>query len=124
MRGESSKQSSMLVLRSPETMVPKEHPIRAVKALADAALRAMSAKFDEMYAERGRASTPPEWLLKGSLLMALYSVRSERLFCEQLGYNMLFRWFLDMDMTEAPFDHSTFSKNRERLMEHMVAHEF
>jgi transposase len=124
MRGESSKQSSMLVLRSPETMVPKDHPIRAVKALADAALRAMSATFDEMYATKGRASTPPEWLLKGSLLMALYSVRSERLFCEQLGYNMLFRWFLDMDMTEAPFDHSTFSKNRERLMEHAVAHEF
>jgi transposase len=91
---------------------------------ADAALRAMSPKFDEMHAANGRASTPPEWLLKGSLLMALNSVRSERLFCEQLGYNVLFRWFLDMDMTEAPFDHSTFSKSRERLMEHEVAQEF
>ena len=124
MRGESSKQTSMVVLRSPEAMVPKEHPIRAVKALADAALKGMSGKLDGMYAGTGRASTPPEWLLKGSLLMALYSVRSERMFCEQLGYNMLFRWFLDMDMTEAPFDHSTFSKNRERLLKHDVAHEF
>jgi transposase len=124
MRGESSKQSSMLFLRSPETLVPREHPIRAVKALADAALRGMSGKLDEMYASTGRASIPPEWLLKGSLLMALYSVRSERMFCEQLGYNMLFRWFLDMDMSEEAFDHSTFSKNRERLMEHEVAEEF
>jgi transposase len=124
MRGESSKQSSMLFLRSPETLVPKEHPIRAVKALADAALREMSEKLDVMYASTGRASIPPEWLLKGSLLMALYSVRSERMFCEQLGYNMLFRWFLDMDMSEEPFDHSTFSKNRERLMAHEVAQEF
>jgi transposase len=124
MRGESSKQSSMLFLQSPETLVPKEHPIRAVKGLADAALREMSGKLEGMYATTGRASIPPEWLLKGSLLMALYSVRSERMFCEQLGYNMLFRWFLDMGMTEAPFDHSTFSKNRERLMEHEVAHEF
>lgn len=114
----------MLFLKSPEALVPREHPIRAVKALADAALREMSGKFDEMYSGTGRASIPPEWLLKGSLLMALYSVRSERMFCEQLGYNMLFRWFLDMEMTEAPFDHSTFSKNRERLMQHGAAQEF
>jgi transposase len=124
MRGESSKQTSMLVLRSPETMVPQEHPIRVVKALADAALKEISGKLDGMYATGGRASIPPEWLLKGSLLIALYSVRSERMLCEQLGYNMLFRWFLDMDMTEMPFDHSTFSKNRERLMKHDVAQEF
>jgi transposase len=124
MRGESSKQSSMLFLRSPETLVPEGHPIRAVKKLADAALGEMTERLGAMYAASGRASIPPEWLLKGSLLMALYSVRSERMFCEQLGYNMLFRWFLDMDMTEAPFDHSTFSKNRERLMQHEVAQEF
>jgi transposase len=124
MRGEPSKQSSMLFLKSPEALVPKEHPIRAVKALADAALREMSERFDEMYSGTGRASIPPEWLLKGSLLMALYSVRSERMFCEQLGYNILFRWFLDMEMTETPFDHSTFSKNRERLMQHGAAQEF
>jgi transposase len=124
MRGEPSKQTSMLVLRSPEDLVPKEHPIRQVKAMADAVLREMTGRFDEMYAGSGRESVPPEALLKGSLLIALYSVRSERLFCEQLAYNMLFRWFLDMDMTEEPFNHSTFSKNRERLMGHDVAREF
>jgi transposase len=124
MRGESSKQTSMLVLRSPEDLVPKDHPIRRVKVLADAALKEMTGRFDAMYAEGGRDSVPPEALLKASLLIALYSVRSERMFCEQLAYNMLYRWFLDMDMVEEPFNHSTFSKNRERLMEHDVAREF
>ena len=101
--------------------MPDHHPLRRVKTLADTALKGLSAVFDEMYAAGGRDSVPPERLLKASLLMALYSVRSERLFCEQLGYNLLFRWFLDMDMVEDPFDHSTFSKNRARLMQHDVA---
>jgi len=121
MRGEASKQQSMLVLRSAEDLVPDDHPLRRVKTLADAALKGLSPVFNEMYAAGGRDSVPPERLLKASLLMALYSVRSERLFCEQLGYNLLFRWFLDMDMVEDPFDHSTFSKNRARLMQHDVA---
>jgi transposase len=77
-----------------------------------------------MYSALGRPSIPPEWLLKASLLMALYTVRSERMFCEQLDYNLLFRWFLDMEVTEASFDHSTFSRNRARLLEHTVADEF
>jgi transposase len=124
MRGETSKQTSMLVLHSPEEMVPADHPLRGVKKLADAALKEMSGRFDEMYSASGRESVPPETLLKGSLLIALFSLRSERMLCEQLAYNMLFRWFLDMDMTLTPFDHSTFSKNRERLMEHDVAREF
>ena len=72
----------------------------------------------------GGPSIPPEWLLKASLLMSLYSVRSERAFCEELEYHLLFRWFLDMDMVEASFDHSTFSKNRERLLLHRVSREF
>lgn len=104
MRGQSSQQQSMVVLRSPEAMVPKDHPLRRVKGLADAVLQKLSAEFDEMYADSGRASVPPESLLKGLLLIALYSVRSERLFCEQLGYNLLFRWFLDLDMSEEPFE--------------------
>lgn len=124
MRGEVSKQQSMLMLRSAEDVVPKEHPLRRVKALADAALKELSPVFEGMYAAGGRDSVPPERLLKASLLMAFYSVRSERLFCEQLGYNLLFRWFLDLDMVEAPFDHSTFSKNRARLMQHDVAKQF
>jgi transposase len=77
-----------------------------------------------MYREAGRPSIPPERLLKAGLLIAFYSVRSERLFREQLDYNLLFRWFLDMDIVEPSFDHSTFSRNRERLMEHEVAARF
>jgi transposase len=114
----------MLCLVSPEGRVRPDHPLREVKVLADAALATLSPLFDEMYAVGGRPSVPPERLLKSMLLMAFYSVRSERLFCEQLDYNLLFRWFLDMDMLEDSFDPSTFTKNRQRLMEHEVAAEF
>src|SRR5438132_9040827 len=124
MRGAETKQATMLSLLSPEQRVPKEHPLRRIKQLADAALRELSPVFDAMYATTGRPSVPPERLLKGSLLMALYTVRSERLFCEQLDYNLLFRWFLDMNMTEESFNHSTFSLNRERLLKHDVAGRF
>lgn len=124
MRGTPPKQTSMVMLASPESVVPKDHPIRRIKKLADEALAALSPAFDEMYSSNGRPSIPPERLLKASLLIALFSVRSERLFCEQLGYNLLYRWFLDMDMAEEPFDHSTFSRNRARLIEHDVAKEF
>ena len=121
MRGEAPKQSSMLCLMSPEQLVPQDHPLRSLKKLADAALARLSPTFDRMYSGVGRPSVPPERLLKSMLLIALYSVRSERQFCEQLRYNMLFRWFLDMDMVEAVFDASTFSQNRDRLLEHDVA---
>ena len=114
----------MLSLVSPEQRVPADHPLRRVKRLADDALAALSTTFDVMYGPTGRPSIPPERLLKSTLLMAFYSVRSERLFCEQLDYNLLFRWFLDMSMVEDSFDHSTFSKNRERLLEHDVAKKF
>jgi transposase len=92
--------------------------------MADDCLAGMSRTFDAMYAGTGRPSIPPERLLKASLLMALYSVRSERQFCEQLGYNLLFRWFLDMDMVEPTLDATTFTKNRERLLAHDVAAKF
>jgi transposase len=121
MRGTDKKQASMLCLMSPETVVPAKHPLRRLKKQVDTALGELSPVLDEMYSAVGRASIPPERLLKGTLLMALYTVRSERLFCEQLQYNLLFRWFLDMDMVEQPFDHSTFSQNRQRLIEHDVA---
>lgn len=124
MRGKDAKQSSMLCLMSPEGMVPERHPARRIKKMADECLAMMSPTFDAMYAGTGRPSIPPERLLKASLLMALYSVRSERQFCEQLGYNLLFRWFLDMDMVEPTFDATTFTKNRERLLAHDVAGEF
>jgi len=88
------------------------------------ALQELSPRFGQMYSEVGRPSIPPERLLKASLLMALYTVRSERMFCEQLDYNLLFRWFLDLNWDEPSFDHSTFSRNRTRLLEHDVAGEF
>jgi len=87
-------------------------------------LRELSPVFEQMYSAVGRPSIPLERLLKASLLMALYTVRSERLFCEQLDYNLLFRWFVDLEMDEPSFDHSTFSRNRARLLEHEVAGEF
>jgi len=124
MRGENTKQASMLMLMSPETRVPATHPIREVKRLADAALAKLSGVFDAMYSTVGRPSIPPERLLKSMLLMALYTVRSERQFCEQLDYNLLFRWFLDMNMTDASFDTTVFTKNRNRLAEHDVAGQF
>ena len=114
----------MLSLIQPGDLVPKDHPLRAVKVMADAALEKLDRTFSEMYSKRGRASVPPERLLKSLLLISFFSVRSERLFCEQLAYNMLFRWFLDMDNSEAPFDHSSFSTNRKRLLEHEVAAKF
>jgi len=124
MRGEEKKQTSMLVLRSPEDFVPKQHPIRRIKKMADEILRWLSPTLEAMYAAGGRPSIPPERLLKATILMALYTVRSERQFCEQLNYNLLFRWFLDMDMTEEGWDHSSFTRNRERLLKHDVASKF
>src|SRR3989440_5645903 len=124
MRGRVDPQRSMLGFIDLEERVPVDHPLRAIKRLADEALAAISDELNDAYAADGRPSIPPERLLKASLLMALYSVRSERLFCEQLDYNLRFRWFLDMNMVEESFDHSTFSLNRERLLEHDVAARF
>jgi len=123
-RGTEKRQVTMLSLATPERRVPADHPLRRIKALADQALAGLSATFDGMYSTVGRPSIPPERLLKATLLMAFYSVRSERLLCEQLDYNLLFRWFLDMDMAEESIDHSTFSRNRARLLEHEVAAKF
>jgi len=124
MRGEENSQSSIIILMNIEEKIPAEHPLRRIRKLADDVLKAMNDKFEAMYSERGRPSIPPERLLCAMLLMALYSVRSERLFCEQLEYNLLFRWFLRMEPDEPAFDHSTFSANRERLLAHEVSREF
>lgn len=118
MRGAAKPQPELVCLISPESVVPKNHPIRQVKKDIDQILRDMSGLFDEMYAQQGRPSIPPERLLKAKVLIALYSVRSENLFVEQLQYNLLFRWFLDMDLSEEVFDNSTFSKNQERFYQH------
>ncbi len=124
MRGKARSQPSMLALVSIDSLVPPRHPLRQLKPLVDQILKGLSADFDSMYAVDGRPSVPPERLLKAMVLMALYGVRSERLFCEQLGYNMLFRWFLDMDMTDKVFVATVFTKNRDRLMDHDVAAKF
>jgi transposase len=123
-RGQQDPQVNMLAFIDVETLIPGDHPLRAIKQLADAALTKLSPVFDAMYVHGGRPSIPPERLLKASLLMSLYSVRSERAFCEELAYHLLFRWFLGMDLVEPPFDHSTFSKNRDRLLRHEVAQQF
>ena len=123
MRGNRNDQPMMLAWIDIEARVPRDHPLRPIKQLADTALHALSDTFDQMYAPRGRRSIPPERLLKASLLIPLYSVRSERQLCEQLEYNLLFRWFLDMDPWEPVFDATTFTKNRHRLLKHQVGQE-
>src|SRR5438874_12387320 len=117
-RGEQDPQVSMLAFIDVETRIPQDHPLRTIRHFADDALAALSPTFDAMYATVGRPSIPPERLLKASLLMSLYSIRSERALCEQVEYNELFRWFLGMSLIEPSFDPSTFSKNRERLLQH------
>jgi transposase len=97
MRGRRNLQTTMLAFIDLEERIPSAHPLRTIKRLADEAFLDLSSVFDSMYASDGRPSIPPERLLKASLLIALYSVRSERAFCEELEYNLLFRWFLDMD---------------------------
>lgn len=120
MRGNYERQATMLCIVSPDQRIPKDHPLRRIKAMADKELTHLSPVFEKMYSSTGRPSIPPERILKSMLLIAFYSIRSERQFCEQLDYNLLFRWFLDMDIVEDSFDHSVFTKNRERLMEYEV----
>jgi transposase len=124
MRGIDYPQGHIFSYFSPEERVPAKHPLRTIKQHADAVLKELSAVFNAMYSDTGRPSIPPERLLKSLLLIALYSVRSDRLFCETLDYNILFRWFLDMNLEEASFDASSFSKNRERLLTHNVSQRF
>jgi transposase len=124
MRGQRQAQTTMLAFVDLEERVPRTHPLRVIKQFADRALAELSPVFDEMYAAGGRPSIPPERLLKASLLIALYSVRSERAFCEELDYHLLYRWFLDMGLMEPSFDPTVFTKNRRRLLEHAVAQRF
>ena len=123
MRGANDPQIR-LSLVTPEQVVPGDHPIRLIKPIVDAALRELDPVFDAMYSEVGRPSIPPENLLKACLLMAFYSVRSERQFCERLRYDLLFKWFLDLNLDDQVWDQSSFAKNRQRLLEHDVARRF
>jgi transposase len=116
MRGQLDPKSSMFHYFSPESRVPAEHPLRKLKSLAERALGAVAAELDTLYSETGRPSILAESLLKGQLLIALYSIRSDRQFCEQLGYKILFRWFLDMDLESVSLEPSNSSRLRERLV--------
>jgi len=124
MRGADCEQNAMFSYVSPEKRVPADHPIRAIRRMADAALAGLSQRFSRMYAWGGRPSIPPEKLLRALLLQALYTVRSERQLMEQLDYNLLFRWFVGLNVDEPVWDATTFSKNRERLLQADVAEAF
>lgn len=121
MRGKPQAQPDFLTVINLNQCVPPHHPLRAIKRHTDAVLKRLSPLFDDLYEELGRPSIPPEQLLKARVLTALYTVRSERLFCEQLGYNLLWLWFLDREFSEGSFDHSVFAKNYERVLSADVA---
>ncbi len=123
MRGADVTQDSMFSYMTVSKFVPPEHPLRPILEILNTALREMDETFAVMYADSGRDSIPPEQLLRGLILQSLYGVRSERLLCEQLGYNMLFRWFVGLGVDKDPWDHSTYTKNRDRLIEHEVMRE-
>ena len=120
MRGADVTQEGLFIVKKTADYVPAEHPLIAIREILNVALRDMDRLFESMYEERGRYSVPPEWLLRGLVLQTLYGIRSERLLCEQLGYNMLFRWFVGLGMEDAAWDHSTYTQNRDRLIDHEV----
>lgn len=124
MRGIDHQQGDMFSYLSPEQRVRRDHPLRAVRAMTDEILERMSPLFDAMYAEGGRPSIPPEKLLRAQLLQMLYSVRSERLLMEEIDYSILYRWFVGLNLDERVWDATSFTKNRDRLLEAAVAKEF
>ena len=124
MRGVDHQQADMFSYLSPEQRVRKDHPLRAVRAVTDEILGRMSSLFDAMYADGGRPSIAPEKLLRALLLQMLYSVRSERLLMEEIDYSILFRWFVGLNLDEKAWDATTFTKNRDRLLEAAAAKEF
>src|SRR5262249_55602793 len=124
MRGDDRQQSDLYSYVSPEARVPKDHPLRPLRRMVDAALQELSPAFETLYSRVGRPSIPPEKLLRALLLQALYTVRSERLLMEQLDYNLLFRWFVGMNTDDPIWDVTVFSKNRERLLEGSIHVQF
>src|SRR5580658_7267743 len=121
MRGDDGKQRSMYSYVTLEQRIPAEHPARAIRVLSDGALDRMDGELDQLYSTTGRPSIAPERLLRASLLMVLYSIRSERQLMEQLNYNLLFRWFVGLEMDDPVWDVTVFTKNRERLIEGAVS---
>jgi len=124
MRGTDEQQSHMFSYLSPEKRVPKDHPLREIRTMVDQVLARLSRRFDGMYASVGRPSIPPEKLLRAQLLQMLYTIRSERLLMEEMDYNLLFRWFVGLNADDEVWDPTTFTKNRDRLLQADVAKEF
>lgn len=124
MRGHDEHQESMFSYVSPERRVPQDHPLRRVREMTERALKELSPRFSELYSSQGRPSIPPEMLLRALVLQALYSVRSERLLMEELDYNLLFRWFVGLNVDEGTWDVTVFTKNRERLLSGEIAEAF
>jgi transposase len=124
MRGDERLQDGMFSYVTLEQRVPQDHPLREIRKLTDVVLRSLSGKFDELYAGTGRSSIAPEYILRALLLQAFYSVRSERQLCEQIDYNLLFRWFVGLGLDDRMWNHAVFSKNRDRLLNSEVAQEF
>lgn len=124
MRGETPKDSKLFSYVSLEQRVPADHPLREIRRMTDEVLAQLSGRFDEIYSRVGRPSIPPEHLLRAILLQLLYSVRSERQLMEQLDYNMLFRWFVGLDLDDEIWNPTTFTKNRDRMLEGDIAREF
>src|ERR1700719_1596308 len=124
MRGDDDLQEGMFSYISPEKRVPTDHPLRPIRKMVDEILKEMSPKFAKLYSDVGRPSIAPERLLRSLLLQVFYWVRSERMLIEQLQYNMLFRWFVGMEMDEGVWNHAVFSKNRERLLNQEIAQAF
>ena len=124
MRGDDLQQQAMFSYISPEARVPQDHPLRPIQIMVDNALFDLAPLFKKMYSHTGRPSIPPEQILRALLLQVFYSIRSERMLVEQLEYNLLFRWFVGLSMDDKVWDHSVFSKNRDRLIEHDVATQF
>jgi transposase len=124
MRGDNEQQAGMYSYISPEQRVPADHPLRPIRKMTDEIFKQLSPRFDKLYSRVGRPSIAPERLLRALLLQVLYSVRSERMLMEQLSYNMLFRWFVGLNMDDMVWDATTFSKNRDRLLSGEIAEEF
>ncbi len=120
MRGDDNQQEGMFSYVSPEKRVPADHPLRPIRKMVDEILKEMSPRFAKLYSDVGRPSIAPERLFRSLLLQIFYSVRSERMLIEQLQYNLLFRWFVGMEMDEAVWNHAVYSKNRERLLNEEV----
>jgi len=124
MRGDDEQQLGVFSYVNPEQRVPQDHPLRPLRAMADEALRELQRRFSKLYAKAGRPSIAPEKLLRALLLQVLYSVRSERMLMEQLDYNLLFRWFVGLNMDDAIWDVTVFTKNRQRLLAGDIAEAF